>query len=129
MKFKVGQKVRVVKPYSGSNFNDGEIVEIKDISSDEAGNDCYLAISCEVQDEYSWYLYEDEVAPITNGDKIRVMSDDDLAEFLFNAEFDDFSCKFCPHNPVNKGVNSFACTADSSCFDGFKAWLSYACEY
>ena len=34
MRFKVGQKVRVVKPYSSDFFHDGEIVEIVYIGDD-----------------------------------------------------------------------------------------------
>ena len=79
MKYKVGTKVRVVNPYSGSEFEDGDIVTIIGIGFED-DPDCYEAILSE--GDFSWYLREDEVAPLTNGDKIRGMDDRELGIFL-----------------------------------------------
>lgn len=81
MRFKVGQKVRVIKPYSGSEFSDGDIVEIVRIGTEDGETmNCYGAVTSPAH--YMWYLYEDEVAPLTNADKIRSMTDEELAEWL-----------------------------------------------
>lgn len=94
MRFKVGQKVRVVKPYSGSEFSDGDIVEIVRIGTEDGETmNCYGAVTSPAH--YIWYLYEDEVAPLTNADKIRNMTDEELAKFFFepNQEF----CRKCKY--------------------------------
>lgn len=62
MKFKVGSKVRVKNVYSGGNFDDGDIVTIKQIGSED-DPDCYGAIS--PYDGLMWYLNEDEVEAAT----------------------------------------------------------------
>ena len=79
MRYKVGTKVRVVNPYSGSEFEDGDIVTIIGIGFED-DPDCYEAILSE--GDFSWYLREDEVAPLTNGDKIRGMTDEELATLI-----------------------------------------------
>lgn len=43
MKFKVGDKVRVCNPYSGSEFEDGDIVTIVGFGSED-DPDCYEAV-------------------------------------------------------------------------------------
>lgn len=58
MKFKVGDKVRVINCHSGGNFDNGDIVTIAQIGSDYE-DDVYGAIS--PHDGYMWYLCEDEV--------------------------------------------------------------------
>ena len=82
MRFKVGNKVRVVNPYSGGNFDDGDIVVINQIGDGEFDNECYGVIS--PHDNYMWYLNEDEVMPVTVADGIRAMSDEELAKYLTN---------------------------------------------
>lgn len=62
MKFKVGSKVRVKNVYSGGNFDDGDIVTIKQIGNED-DPDCYGAIS--PYDGLMWYLNEDEVEAAT----------------------------------------------------------------
>lgn len=87
MRFKVGQKVRVVNPYSDSDFHDGEIVEIVGISPNAYyGQDCYKAISCESKDKDWWCLCEDEVRSINNGDKIKIMTHEELMDFMETEE-------------------------------------------
>lgn len=79
MKHKVGEKVVVVNPYSGSDFEDGEIVTIVRIG-DENGfePDCYGAVRD--GENYLWYLYEDEVKPniVTQIEKTRLVNVDEL---------------------------------------------------
>lgn len=123
MRFKPGQKVRVVKPYSGSDFNDGEIVKIVCILHKKDGHDVYGAVSCEVDEDDTWYLYEDEVAPFNNGDKIRAMNNKELANYLYHAGFFDFNCraplcKVCPHD-------CFSCyKIPDACVDGIESFLN-----
>lgn len=79
MRFKVGNKVRVVNPYSSGNFKDGDIITIAEI----CGNpplEFYGAIS--PHDNMMWFLYENEVTPITMGDIIRARNDHELAEMF-----------------------------------------------
>lgn len=81
MKFRVGATVRVVKPYSGGNFEDGDIVKIIQIGDDDGEElNCYGAIS--PYDGWKWYLNEDEVAPITLGDWVRTMNNEEMADFF-----------------------------------------------
>ena len=61
MKFKVGSKVRVKNVYSGGNFDDGDIVTIKQIDNEDKPN-CYGAIS--PYDGLMWYLNEDEIEAV-----------------------------------------------------------------
>lgn len=82
MRFKVGNKVRVVKPYSGGNFDDGDIVTIEQIGDGDFANECYGAIS--PYDNIMWFLQEDEVMPMTMGDLIRARNDHELAEMFSN---------------------------------------------
>lgn len=64
MKFKVGDRIRVVNCYSGGNFDNGDIVTIKQIGCDD-DDDVYGAIS--PHDNLMWFLCEDEVAPADCG--------------------------------------------------------------
>ena len=86
MKFKVGDKVRVVNPY-GTNFEDGDIVEIAKIGFEE--EECYGAIS--PYDGEMWYLDEDEVAPVTNADMIRHMNNEELSMFLWKFDLEEIA--------------------------------------
>lgn len=79
MKYKIGSRVRVTNPYSGGNFDDGDIVTIEQIGCEDEP-DCYGAIS--PYDNMMWFLNENEVQPATRADYIRSMSDEQLGEFL-----------------------------------------------
>lgn len=129
MRFKVGQKVRVVKPHYGCYFYNGDVVEIARIGTvDGKDMNCYGAKyedSCLL-----WYLHEDEiepiedeVAPITNGDKIRAMSNRELAEFLFNSDYEESACEVCPHRYTDDCIMK-----KTACFDGYKSWLNSPVE-
>ena len=61
MKFKVGDKIRVVNCYSGGNFDDGDIVKVAQIGCDD-DPDVYGAYS--PHDNMMWFLCEDEVGPV-----------------------------------------------------------------
>lgn len=63
---------------------------------------------------------EERMNDMTNGDKIRAMSNRELAEFLFEADYEDSACVVCPHK---KGF----CTING-CIDGFEAWLNSEAE-
>ena len=106
MRFKVGQKIKVTNCYSGADFDNGDIVTIIGIGCDDVP-DCY---ECKLNEDdcISWYLYEDEVEPVTNGDNIRTMNNDELAEFIDDVRY----CSRCPKN-------------ENNCFPNFntKEWL------
>lgn len=133
MRFKVGQKVRVVKPYSYSDFHDGEIVEVVGIVPlAYYGRDCYKAVSCENKDKDWWCLCEDEVEPIesedkavplTNGDKIRAMNNEQLADLiLFYADIGRGPCDNCKHK------YTVFCDKPNNCKAGMLAWLNSEVE-
>lgn len=75
MKFKVGDKVRVVNSHKGGDFENGDIITIECIDFD-----CYGAISPHTN--IMWFLDEKEVQSLTNADKIRSMTNEELADFL-----------------------------------------------
>lgn len=127
MRFKVGQKVRVVNPHYGCYFYSGDVVEIVRIGTvDGKDMNCYGARyegSC-----FLWYLHEDEVesieykaTPITNGDKIRAMSNRELADMLLHG-VKGANCKRCPH------LHKPTCTTENSCIDGIEAYLNSPVE-
>ena len=93
MRFKIGNKVRVVNPHSGGNFEDGDVVEIVQIGFEDLNENCYGAIS--PYDNIMWFLQEDEVAPVTNADNVRSMTDKELASFLMSDWFTKCVCKNC----------------------------------
>lgn len=121
MRFKVGQKVVVKDCVSGGNFKNGDIVEIVQIGTDDGYDmECYGAIS--PWDGMLWYLYEDEVGPITNADKIRSMTDEELADFIQRVQIGDFSNldygkTFCD-----------MCDGQYECDDCLKYWLKQPAE-
>lgn len=118
MRFKVGQKIIVKDCFSGGNFEVGDIVEIVQIGTDDGEDEnCYGAIS--PWDGLKWYLSEDEVCPITNADKIRSMSDEELAVYLTD---DVFCCNDCPSGKENSD-NPFGEKCDEKCFEHCLAWL------
>lgn len=130
MRFKIGNKVRVVNPYSGGNFDDGDIVIIERIGFED--EDCYGAIS--PHDNMMWFLQEDEVAPVTNADRIRAMTDEELADFFYGSPEEEFGiCYHC----VNFGgaSSSEPCkTQHGMCEveaknEAFKKWLKQPVKY
>lgn len=107
MKHKVGDVVRVITPYSGGEFEDGDIVTICRIGDeDEQDMNCYGAIS--PHDGHMWYLLEDEVESVvkTNEERLNEMSIEEKAEFLskiaysretpWSKPFQEKFCKNCP---------------------------------
>ena len=54
-----------------------------------------------------------------NGDKIRAMSNRELAEFLFEADYEDYACVVCPHK-----YTDHCDTSGAACVDGYEAWLN-----
>lgn len=59
---------------------------------------------------------------MTNGDKIRAMSDQELSEFLFDVDYGEIACEVCPHRYKP------TCTDESSCIDGIESWLNSPVE-
>lgn len=58
---------------------------------------------------------------MTNGDRIRQMTDDEIAEFLNDVTdccSDGYICEKCPLNSVGKHCNIFT----------FEKWLKQECE-
>lgn len=115
MRFKVGQKVVVKDCVSGGNFENGDIVEIVQIGTDDGDDmECYGAIS--PWDGLIWYLYEDEVGPVTNADKIRNMTDEELYDFI--SGIDIYRCT-CPAKSI---------CDEESCEVNFIKWLKQPVE-
>ncbi len=122
MKLKVGQKVCVSNVYSGGNFENGDVVTIGRIGCKDDPN-CYGAIS--PHDGSFWYLEEDEVTPIiTNADKIRAMSDDELAKWL--AEL-CFCTDACPAS-TNEVEESIGYYCPQNCKEQALKWLQQPCN-
>ena len=83
LRFKIGDKAKVIGDYSGHDFYLGEIVKILEIGSEyELDEDCYLATSVDIPDGREWYIDDEELSPYTNGDYIRQMSNEQLSKFL-----------------------------------------------
>lgn len=83
LRFKVGDKAKVIGDYSGHDFYLGEIVKILEIGSEyEPGEDCYLATRVDISDGREWYIDDEELSPYTNGDCVRQMNNKQLSEFL-----------------------------------------------
>lgn len=110
MRFKVGQKVRVTKVFSGGNFCEGDIVSIEQIGNEDE-QDCYGAIS--PHDGFLWYLREEEVSLGTNADRIRAMSDEELANLLT-----DFA------NDAGWATE----TGRQICYERYQKWLQQLAE-
>lgn len=121
MRFKVGQKVQVVKPGCDDNFNVGDIVQIDHIG-DCVDPNCYVVSLNASHCMIFGSLREYQVAPITNGDKIRAMSNRELSEFLSDADYGEIACEVCPHRYKP------TCTTENSCIDGIEAWLNSEAE-
>lgn len=118
LKFKVGEKVKVTDCYSGDCFESGDIVKIIQIGTDDGENmNYYVAIS--PHDNLKWYLYEDEVEAFTNADKIRCMTDAELAKFIIEDKFD---CNECSSGQENMD-NPFGGKCDNQCIRHCLEWL------
>lgn len=119
MRFKVGQKVVVKDCVSGGNFENGDIVEIVQIGTDDGDDmECYGAIS--PWDGMLWYLYEDEVGPVTNADKILSMTDEELAKFLSHY----LDCENCELSYIEDIWGETRCKGKhNECWKNVLEWL------
>lgn len=83
LRFKIGDKAKVIGDYSGHSFLKGETITILGIGSEyEPDRDCYLAASIDEPEVGEWYIDDEELSPCTNGDCIRQMNNKQLSEFL-----------------------------------------------
>lgn len=83
LRFKIGDKAKVIGDYSGHSFLKGETITILGIGSEyEPDRDCYLAASIDEPEVGEWYIDDAELASYTNGDYIRQMSNDELGRFF-----------------------------------------------
>jgi hypothetical protein len=64
----------------------------------------------------------DTIVPMTNADRIRAMSDEELRDFLFNKVSVDSICNFC----VPKMRTERKC--DGHCRNGILEWLKQPAE-
>lgn len=119
MRFKVGDKVLVVNVLYDDSFEVVDVVQIDQVGEYEDPN-CYVVSSQTSHIPNIGYLREEEVAPITNGDKIRAMSNREMAEFLFEADYEDSACVVCPHKKDFCTING--------CIDALEAWLNSEAE-
>jgi hypothetical protein len=76
---------------------------------------------------YRNYLREckkpcDKITPLTNADRIRAMSDEELMQFLFNEVSNNTICSFCVPTMRTK------CKCDGHCKNGILEWLKQPAE-
>lgn len=131
MRFKVGQKVRVVKPRYGCYFRDGDVVEIHRIEAED-GEDMNRYGARYEDGRFLFSLYDDEVepvesedkpVPITNGDKIRAMSNAELSDLiLYGIGLGSGPCDNCQHK------YTVFCHKPNRCEAGMIAWLNSEAE-
>lgn len=68
---------------------------------------------CEDKEQMARYIQEHEQKPMTNADRIRAMTDEELADFM--------NCDGCP--PKNEG-----CNEGQNCSLCWLNWLKQPCE-
>lgn len=79
--------------------------------------------NCHITDEACEY-FEREV--ITNGDKIRQMSNEELNKFL--TSFSLQGCKYCAYSQVDGDFVLCQKTKNNCCVDGLMDWLNSPAE-
>lgn len=125
MKYKVGDKVkirpdlRIDKEYDGVNVNEemvtwsSEEVTISEVLTDDN--------SYEIKEDDGYFFWTDSMFEnaMTNADKIRNMSDEELAEFLRTASWEEgnnmFTCDGIPKDVCEEN--------DCELCKGFLWWL------
>ena len=125
MKYKVGDKVkirpdlRIDKEYDGVNVNEemvtwsSEEVTISEVLTDDN--------SYEIKEDDGYFFWTDSMFEnaMTNADKIRNMSDEELAEFLRTASWEEgnnmFTCDGIPKDVCGEN--------DCELCKGFLWWL------
>lgn len=131
MKFKVGAKIVVKDVHCGGNFENGDIVTVVEIGSEDDPN-CYGAIS--PHDGLVWYLYDDEVSSATNADHIRSMTDEELAkEFVVAGEFENRVCFCCEYFKCLQNKDGYCIYKHGRCnmdarLEAYKKWLQQPAE-
>lgn len=131
MKFKVGAKIVVKDVHCGGNFENGDIVTVVEIGSEDDPN-CYGAIS--PHDGLMWYLYDDEVSAATNADYIRSMTDEELAkEFVLAGEFENRVCFCCEYFKCLRNKDGYCVYKHGRCnmdarLEAYKKWLQQPAE-
>lgn len=131
MKFKVGAKIVVKDVHCGGNFENGDIVTVAEIGSEDDPN-CYGAIS--PHDGLVWYLYDDEVSLATNADHIRSMTDEELAkEFVVAGEFENRVCFCCEYFKCLQNKDGHCIYKHGRCnmdarLEAYKKWLQQPAE-
>ena len=65
---------------------------------------------------------KDKFEPLTNADRIRAMSDEELMRFLFNEVSNNTICSFCVPTMRTK------CKCDGHCKNGILEWLKQPAE-
>lgn len=119
MKYKVGQKVKIIANNSRHDFNIGDIVEIKNIDYTDNQDGLYLAQ--EPNSEWEW-LFSDsecELAEYSNADKFRAMNDDELVLWIMENVSDEHICNLCSNPPYKNNV--LKCSG--KCSQGIMEWL------
>ena len=79
------------------------------------GKRCPMQVGYKVDEcDYKDCLYRTE--PITNAQKIRAMSDEELAEFIYRCEMSeiDYAKTFCDLSTVNISADNAALTGSNS---------------
>ena len=60
---------------------------------------------------------------MTNGDKIRAISNRELAEFWLYSGYEEAACEVCPYR-----YTDHCDTSEAACVDGYEAWLNSEAE-
>lgn len=73
------------------------------------------------------YLESNPPKPMTNADRVRAMTDEELAEYLFErGNGDEYCYGICVHqDDVNACVKALK---QDGCIQGVVAWLKQECE-
>ena len=81
MKYPVGTTLKVVDLLHGADLDIGDIVKVVQLGDGDGFDvNCYGVIS--PHDNMMWFLWDDEVQPATNYDRLRGMSSHDMMETL-----------------------------------------------
>lgn len=81
MKYPVGTTLKVVDLLHGADLDIGDIVKVVQLGDGDGFDvNCYGVIS--PHDNMMWFLWDDEVEPATNYDRLRGLSSHDMTETL-----------------------------------------------
>ena len=105
MKYPVGTTLKVVDLLHGADLDIGDIVKVAQLGDGEGFDvNCYGVIS--PHDGMMWYLWDDEVEPATNYDRMRGLSSSLMTETLV-----DIIKKYKNEEDLEKAIKEYLSTA------------------